>query len=66
MTFGPIRLPVTLVHGELKSARIETEDARMVTAGPLPTAAMITGNDIAVLVTVNAAGDHKRGTDISP
>lgn len=57
---------MTMAKGELESARIETEDARMVTAGLVLTAGMITANDIEVLVTVNAAGDHKRGTDISP
>jgi hypothetical protein len=55
-----------LVIVEVESARTESEDAGIVTAGPVPTAAMITGNDIAVLVMVKADGDHKKGTDVSP
>jgi hypothetical protein len=53
-------------HGELESARIETEDARLVSGGHFPTAAIITENDIAVLVMVKADGDSKNGTDVSP
>ena len=48
---------------ELESVRTETGDARMVTAGPLPTTALITANDIAPGRTTGSHQRAKVGTD---
>jgi len=51
---------------ELESARIETGDARLVTAGPLPTPARIAAPDIAPSRSTGRQDSSKVGTDIFP
>jgi len=66
MTFEPIRASPGLSTVGLESARIETEDARLVTAGPLPTPARIAAPDIAPSRSTGRQDSSKVGTDISP
>jgi hypothetical protein len=51
---------------EIESARTKAGDARIVTAGPLPTTARIAAPDIAPSRSTSRQDSSKVGTDISP
>jgi hypothetical protein len=51
---------------EIESARTKTGDARLVTAGPLPTTVLIDRDDIALSASRAHQDSSKVGTDISP